>query len=150
MDKLVAQLIWGNKMIQSKGRTLFYKNWYAKNIIFIDDLLDQNGNLKSVEEIFCLLERSNRNNWLIEYKTILKALPATWKQTLTNVNIQVKVKKELKPFICIDNNCIYDLPDKAKTYYELLIKKVQVGKDQEKTQSEKDSHSKNRGGKKPK
>ena len=28
--------------------------------------------------------------------------------------------------------------------------KVQVGKDQEKAQSEKDSHSKNRGGKKPK
>ena len=31
----------------------------------------------------------------------------------------------------------------------LLYKKVQVGKDQEKAQSEKDSHSKNRGGKKP-
>ena len=31
----------------------------------------------------------------------------------------------------------------------LLDKKVQVGKDQEKAQSEKDSHSKNRGGKKP-
>ena len=28
-------------------------------------------------------------------------------------------------------------------------KKVQVGKDQEKAQSERDSHSKNRGGKKP-
>ena len=28
-------------------------------------------------------------------------------------------------------------------------RKVQVGKDQEKAQSEKDSHSKNRGGKKP-
>ena len=28
------------------------------------------------------------------------------------------------------------------------LKKVQVGKDQEKAQSEKDSHSKNRGGKK--
>ena len=32
----------------------------------------------------------------------------------------------------------------------LLYKKVQVGKDQEKAQSEKDSHSKNRGGKKTK
>ena len=32
------------------------------------------------------------------------------------------------------------------TYYN---EKVQVGKDQEKAQSEKDSHSKNRGGKKP-
>ena len=30
-----------------------------------------------------------------------------------------------------------------------FCKKVQVGKDQEKAQSEKDSHSKNRGGKKP-
>ena len=29
------------------------------------------------------------------------------------------------------------------------LKKVQVGKDQEKAQLEKDSHSKNRGGKKP-
>ena len=32
-------------------------------------------------------------------------------------------------------------------YY--IQKKVQVGKDQEKVQPEKDSHSKNRGGKKP-
>ena len=31
-----------------------------------------------------------------------------------------------------------------------MLKKVQVGKDQEKAQSEKDSHSKNRGGKKTK
>ena len=30
-----------------------------------------------------------------------------------------------------------------------ILKKVQVGKDQEKAQSERDSHSKNRGGKKP-
>ena len=30
----------------------------------------------------------------------------------------------------------------------IVRKKVQVGKDQEKAQSEKDSHSKNRGGKK--
>ena len=33
--------------------------------------------------------------------------------------------------------------------YLLFGEKVQVGKDQEKAQSEKDSHSKNRGGKKP-
>ena len=32
---------------------------------------------------------------------------------------------------------------------DVFTKKVQVGKDQEKAQSEKDSHSKNQGGKKP-
>ena len=33
--------------------------------------------------------------------------------------------------------------------FMLRWRKVQVGKDQEKAQSERDSHSKNRGGKKP-
>ena len=33
-------------------------------------------------------------------------------------------------------------------YTDLNLKKIQVGNDQEKAQSEKDSHSKNRGGKK--
>ena len=37
-----------------------------------------------------------------------------------------------------------------ETFHYMMSKKVQVGKDQEKAQSEKDSHSKNRGGKKNK
>ena len=37
----------------------------------------------------------------------------------------------------------------GEDYVSLHHGKVQVGKDQEKAQSEKDSHSKNRGGKKP-
>ena len=39
--------------------------------------------------------------------------------------------------------------DIFKKSMKASFKKVQVGKDQEKAQSEKDSHSKNRGGKKP-
>ena len=38
---------------------------------------------------------------------------------------------------------------KFESFPNLRNKKVQVGKDQEKAQSAKDSHSKNRGGKKP-
>ena len=36
-----------------------------------------------------------------------------------------------------------------RTLFTQIKKKAQVGKDQEKAQSENDSHSKNRGGKKP-
>ena len=43
---------------------------------------------------------------------------------------------------CIEVNLV-------KSKVMIFNKKVQVGKDQEKAQSEKDSHSKNRGGKKP-
>ena len=50
--------------------------------------------------------------------------------------------------------CVNEGQDKLPTMYWLQSftkdhTKVQVGKDQEKAQSEKDSHSKNRGGKKP-
>ena len=38
------------------------------------------------------------------------------------------------------------LPADTETLCLYILKKVQVGKDQEKAQSEKDSHSKNRGG----
>ena len=39
--------------------------------------------------------------------------------------------------------------DQFSHLYQSIDKKVQVGKDQENAQSEKDSHSKNQGGKKP-
>ena len=51
--------------------------------------------------------------------------------------------------------CVNEGQDKLPTMYWLPklhkrpYKKVQIGKDQEKAQSEKDSHSKNQGGKKP-
>ena len=42
----------------------------------------------------------------------------------------------------------FAMKSKQKPYPSIvLLKKVQVGKDQEKAQSERDSHSKNRGGK---
>ena len=117
------QLIWGNKLIQTRGKTLFYKNWFASNIKFIDDLLDQTGNFKSGEVIFNQLEGYNRANWLMEYKTILKALPDVWKRVLKNTNMNIRIKKVLKPFIFTENKIIYDIPVKAKSYYKLIMKK---------------------------
>ena len=51
-------------------------------------------------------------------------------------------------FMISDNLCNKNAP-LCNQYRFYLFEKVQVGKDQEKAQSEKDSHSKNRGGKKP-
>ena len=44
-----------------------------KEINVIDDMLSNEGNFKSGEEIFMQLEGANRANWLIEYKTLLNA-----------------------------------------------------------------------------
>ena len=91
---------WGNKFIQTSGKTLFYTNWEKSGINFIDDLLDENGKFKSGDQIFQSL--GGRTNWIIEYKTILKAIPKLWKEKLKNCNMSTKVKKEIKPFMEID------------------------------------------------
>ena len=55
------------------------------------------------------------------------------------------------PFFRLMENLLKEtrLPQQQLLLELLGHQKVQVGKDQEKAQSEKDSHSKNRGGKKP-
>ena len=91
---------------------------------FIDDLLDNTGNFKSGAEIFQQLEGTNRANWLIEYNTTLKSIPRAWKDKIKGTNMDIKVKKDLKPFINDGNKYIYDLPLNSKGYYEKLIKKI--------------------------
>ena len=111
------QLLWGNKFIQTKNKTLFYKNWHKSNINFIDDLLDETGNLKSSKDIFNKMQGCNRANWLIEYATILKSIPQAWKNSLKNVDMKLKVKKGM-------HKHIFDLPVKIKDYYTILTNKI--------------------------
>ena len=63
---------------------------------------------------------------------------------MKSVHIYVHQSKSLKAAITM----IYFIFYSENQYISKLDKEVQVGKDQDKAQSEKDSHSKNRGGKK--
>ena len=37
------QIIWGNKNIKFNGKTLIFKNWIKNKILFVNDLVDENG-----------------------------------------------------------------------------------------------------------
>ena len=89
-----------------------------------NDLLGETGNLKLGAEIFQQLKGYRRANWLMEYTTILKSIPKTWKDMLKNINMNVKVRKELKPFIYTGKQYIYELPSKIKDYHAMLISKT--------------------------
>ena len=110
------------KFIQSRGKTFYYKHWKESNINYIDDILKEDGNFKTDVEIFQKLKRTN--NWLTEYMSIQKAIPKTWKEKLKLDNINIKVKKEIRPFLNINNKISYDIPNKSKGFYVLLKKQV--------------------------
>ena len=82
--------------------------------------MDENGKFKSGDQIFQLL--GGRTNWIIEYKTILKAIPKLWKEKTEKLRYVHKgKKKEIKPFMEIDKKNTYDLPDKARDYHKTLM-----------------------------
>lgn len=46
-DEFITQHIWNNPKIKIENKTVFYTNWFDKNIVYIADLLDENGNFYS-------------------------------------------------------------------------------------------------------
>ena len=42
------QIIWGNKFINYKGKSLMLENWINSGIIFINDIIDDQGNISEV------------------------------------------------------------------------------------------------------
>ena len=71
----------------------------------------------------------------------------TWIKVQTAARARLRLIKSSKyDVICRNLSSSFQSND---GYHYSCYKKEQVGKDQEKAQSEKDSHSKNRGGKKP-
>ena len=50
----------------------------------------------------CVAGYKNTSNLIVEYKILLKAIPKLWKETLLLCNMNVKVKKECRPFLLID------------------------------------------------
>ena len=77
-----------------------------------------------------------------------------WERNGIKLDTELKVYNAVVlPTLCMHvrpGQYVYQRHAKRLNHFHLscLRKKVQVGKDQEKAQSEKDSHSKNRGGKK--
>ena len=67
-----------------------------------------------------------------------------------NINLHQISGNSINSFLSLCHQFYYNPKTHARNLkLRNMHKKVQVGKDQEKAQSEKDSHSKNRGGKKP-
>ena len=80
------------------------------------------GNFISGEELFHKLK--DTKNWIIEYKILQKAISKIWKEKLVTVNMTTKVKKQFQPFLSIDKKVEYNIPKKARDYYDILIRRV--------------------------
>ena len=74
---IVDEVIWYNKNIVIDNSMIFYQNFYAKNILRIIDLLDENGQFMNIQE---LRQKYNLNTNFLTLQCIISAIPGQWKQ----------------------------------------------------------------------
>jgi hypothetical protein len=63
------QIIWGNKFIKYKRKSLMLENWINSAIIFINDIIDGQGN---ISEVVILQNRICKQNWMSETSIVKK------------------------------------------------------------------------------
>ena len=63
------EILWGNRHIRLEGKSLIYRHWIRNNIIFINDIIDEEGN---ISEKIILNKLTNKKNWISELAKLKK------------------------------------------------------------------------------
>ena len=115
------QIIWGNKYIKYKGNCLLMENWIKDGIIFINDILDNNG---TISEKVVLSKLSVKQNWIAEFSMLKNAIPKIWQQkiqTEESVKTKVNVNWSNDQIIFFMKNLV---EFKNKNIYNVMLIKV--------------------------
>lgn len=114
--KVRQQLLWGNKNITLKKKTLVYKNWIDSDILYINDIIDDKGN---ISETVILNKLKLKQNYIIEIAKLKNAVPKYWMKEIKSEQSnksQVKVMKEL----LLENNNIAISNLTSKNIYKTI------------------------------
>ena len=80
-DQIKQECLWVNSLILSDNKPLYYKTCLKNNLLFINDILKENGDFKSLEQVNY---EFNVNLNFIDYLRIRQCIPNIWKKILNN------------------------------------------------------------------
>ena len=115
-------VICGNRYIKFRGQCLIFKNWIESGIIFINDIIDINGN---ISDVFLLNKLRNKCDWISEISKLKAAIPTSWKTILKDEHsIKSKIKTSSKLRIYINKKLIDIDSTQNKQIYNILISQM--------------------------
>ena len=125
--KIRREVLWLNKRIQigRKNRNkkeVFYRKWYEKGIIILHDILDERGNIKSIQE---LTREYGVDVQMMEYNRLIYAIPQSWKRSLRTMRIPKEAisNQEQLFIICNNKTLALGITKNRDVYWELVSKK---------------------------
>ena len=75
------EFLWFNPFIKISGNSIFYKIWYDHSIKYINDIVDENGDFLSHNDINTMY---NLNISFLDILSIKSAIPMHWREMLKN------------------------------------------------------------------
>lgn len=115
---ITTRSIWFNKNITVEGNPLFWNNWYEKGIFFVDDILQEEGEFSTVDQ---LRQKYGLTTNFLTLLQIRQSIPFEWRQTLRNYNINQNMLPPTGPLIINILNNIPFIRHKTFRFYEMLI-----------------------------
>ena len=112
--KVKAQIIWGNDLIKFNKKPLYFSNWIKSNIIYINDLLNEKGEL---QEGYIRDKLVDKRNWMVETCILKRAIPKDWYEMI--LEEKGKIHVEPKVFLNPDIGTLDKLNTKA--VYSFII-----------------------------
>lgn len=113
------QLLWGNHFIKHNNKCIIFNNFIKSGILYVNDILDNNGNI-SQEVVFNKLKY--RTNWISEFFIIKSSIPIEWKEkckTEESKNTKININQNI---LKIDNQDIDLSCQSSKSFYNQLKK----------------------------
>ena len=103
-----------NNLIKINNKHIFKKTWVKKGIFFVNELIDENGNIYSKQT---LCEKYNLPVTFLEYYGIIAAIPIEWKNTVKGCN-------KLENVSCKNVVYLRDNQKVTKYFTKLLIERL--------------------------
>jgi hypothetical protein len=103
------QIIWGNQNIKLNGKCLVFHNFIKSNILYINDIINDSGEIDPIKIYETLVTKTN---WILQVKNIQSAIPRSWKNKLKiEESVKTNVKTERKK----------NLDYSSKYFYQTLV-----------------------------
>ena len=123
VQQILKEVVWNDRRIQVNDKSTFYQDWYAKGIIAIRDIVDDNNiflTFISFKEKFAI-----ETSLYTKYYEIISAVPQEWKKILSSPLPQLNIlpKQWFKKPLAVTTK---------KAYRELIMHKFAAPTSQEK------------------
>ena len=118
-NDVIEQPIWGNEYFRVKNKCLYFKYWIDKKIMYIKDLINNDGTVKTDLDLYNSV--NNKSNIFQELYVIKNYVIKRLNGYDLSIAPYVKIRRE--PVLQCKNNVIFIDKQKNKFFYQMLIEK---------------------------